>query len=71
MAVDLRFIRVLRLLRIARLLKLNRYSKALKVIGDVFKEKKADLGVTLFITFLLLLIASSRAMLWTPSLLFT
>lgn len=57
--VDMRFVRVLRLLRIARLLKLNRYSRALQVIGDVFKEKRADLGITMFITFLLLLIAST------------
>ena len=57
--IDLRFIRILRLLRIARLFKINRYSKSLKLIGDVFKEKRSELGVTIFITLILLVIAST------------
>lgn len=57
--IDLRFIRILRLLRITRLFKINRYSKSLKLIGDVFKEKRSDLGITLFVTFILLVIAST------------
>jgi voltage-gated potassium channel len=57
--IDLRFIRILRLLRIARLFKINRYSKSLKLIGDVFKEKRSDLSITVFITFILLILAST------------
>lgn len=57
--VDLRFIRILRLLRIARLFKINRYTKSLKLIGDVFREKRTELGITVFVTFILLVIAST------------
>jgi voltage-gated potassium channel len=48
-SMDWRFIRIIRILRLVRLLKLNRYSRALKLIGDVLIEKRADLGVTIFI----------------------
>lgn len=57
--IDLRVLRILRLTRILRVLKLGRYSKSLALIGRVLKRSKADLAVTLFITFLLLLLASS------------
>jgi voltage-gated potassium channel len=57
--IDLRFIRILRFMRITRLLKLHRYSRSLKIIGDVLRENKADLGVTFFITFILLTVAST------------
>jgi voltage-gated potassium channel len=57
--VDLRFIRILRLLRVTRIFKLSRYSKSLKLIAEVFKEKRSDLGVTVFVTFILLIIAST------------
>ncbi|MFT5337422.1 MAG: voltage-gated potassium channel [Luteibaculaceae bacterium] len=56
--MDLRFIRVLRVFRILRLLKINRYNKSLHLIVQVFKERKADLLMTLFITFILLVFAS-------------
>jgi len=57
--IDLRILRILRLTRILRVLKLGRYSKSLALIGRVLKRSKADLAVTLFVTFLLLLLASS------------
>lgn len=57
--IDLRVLRILRLTRILRVLKLGRYSKSLALIGRVLKRSKADLAVTLFVTFLLLLLASS------------
>ncbi|MDP4662077.1 MAG: ion transporter [Salibacteraceae bacterium] len=57
--IDLRFVRILRLLRITRLFKINRYSKSLKLIGDVFREKRSDLGITFFVTFILMVIAST------------
>lgn len=56
---DLRFIRVLRVLRLLRVLKLRRHSKALSIIGRIFFEKRSELSITLFVTFILLLISSS------------
>jgi voltage-gated potassium channel len=56
--VDLRFIRVLRLIRFFRVLKINRYNSTLKLIRDVLNEKKASIGMTFFIVFLLLLISA-------------
>ncbi len=58
-AVDLRFLRILRLTRLLRIFKLNRYTKALAMVGRVIKSKKEELILTMFITFLLVLIASS------------
>lgn len=51
-------LRVLRLLRVSRLLKLGRYSKSLEMIVEVFHEKRTELLTTLFLSFLLLIIAS-------------
>ncbi len=56
--VDLRFLRVLRLTRFLRILKINRYNNALNLIWAVVKDKKQELAVTGFVTFLILLIAS-------------
>jgi len=56
---DLRFLRVLRLIRIFRLFKLGRYSDALKLMGRVIKAKKAELYITVFIVFILLVFSSS------------
>ncbi len=56
--MDLRFLRALRLTRFLRILKVNRYNDSLMMIWTVIKEKKAELTVTGFITFLILLLAS-------------
>ncbi len=56
--VDLRFIRILRILRVSRLFKLNRYSKSLKLLQSVLKEKLPDITVTFFIALLILIISS-------------
>ncbi|MBK6265765.1 ion transporter [Marivirga sp. S37H4] len=56
--IDLRFLRVLRLTRFLRVLKVNRYNNSLNLIGAVIKEKKPELLVTGFVTFLVLLFAS-------------
>lgn len=56
---DLRFVRILRMVRLLRILKFNRYSNSLKLLADVIKDKKTDLTITIFITFLLLLFAST------------
>ena len=57
--VDLRFIRVLRLIRLFRVFKLGRYSNSLRTLGKVLRNKREQLSITLFITFILLVVASS------------
>ena len=56
--MDLRFLRALRLTRFLRILKVNRYNDSLNLIWTVIKEKKSELAVTGFVTFLILLLAS-------------
>jgi len=56
--VDLRFLRILRLMRFLRILKINRYNNSLNLIWTVIKEKKTELAITGFVTFLILMIAS-------------
>lgn len=56
---DMRFIRVLRLMRLLRIFKLNRYSSSLQLIGDVMREEKEKLYMTLFMTAILLVLASA------------
>ena len=56
--VDLRFIRVVRLLRLFRVAKVGRYSRSLQLLGRVIRGKKEELGVTLFILLLLVVLAS-------------
>ncbi|WP_430816157.1 ion transporter [Carboxylicivirga sp. RSCT41] len=56
--LDLRFLRALRLTRILRILKLNRYNSSMNLIWLVIKEKRPELTVTGFISFLILLISS-------------
>lgn len=56
--MDLRFLRALRLTRFLRILKVNRYNDSLNLIWAVIKEKKSELAVTGFVTFLILLLAS-------------
>ena len=56
--IDLRFLRILRLTRFLRVLKINRYNNSLNLIWTVIKEKKTELAITGFLTFLILLIAS-------------
>lgn len=56
--IDLRFIRVIRLTRFLRILKINRYNNSLNLIWTVIKEKRTELVITGFITFLVLLVSS-------------
>ncbi len=55
-SIDLRFLRVLRLLRV---LKLTRYSSAMTMLFDVFREEARVIGASLFVLLLLLVVASS------------
>ena len=57
--LDLRFLRLLRLLRLLRILKLNRYNSSLRLVFSVLKESWSDMGATLFVSFILMLVASS------------
>ncbi|MDX1655162.1 MAG: ion transporter [Candidatus Competibacteraceae bacterium] len=54
--LDLRFLRLLRLLRV---LKLARYSVAMKLLGDVFREEAGTFGTTLFILLVVMVLAAS------------
>ena len=56
---DLRFLRLPRIIRFSRLFKLNRYSNSLKLVGEVLMKKKSELFVTIFVTLILILIAST------------
>lgn len=55
---DLRILRVLRLARFVRIFKLTRYNKSINLILDVVREKRAELGITIFIAFLTIVVAS-------------
>ena len=45
-------------MRFLRILKINRYNNSLNLIWTVIKEKKTELAITGFVTFLILMIAS-------------
>lgn len=57
--IDLRFIRALRLFRLFRIFKMGRYSDAFQILGNVLKNKKEELFITIFFIFILLILASS------------
>lgn len=57
--MDLRMIRVIRLFRLFRLIKMWRYSKSLSLLQNVFRSKKEELGITLLLGAMLLIVASS------------
>jgi voltage-gated potassium channel len=57
--IDLRALRILRPMRVVQVFKLTRYFRALKLIGNVFKEKRWELEVTFFMAFILLLLSST------------
>lgn len=56
---DLRILRILRLFRLLRIFKLGRYSKSFKIITSVLKESKSELGVTVFVAFVMLVLSST------------
>lgn len=56
---DLRVVRILRITRLVRIFKLGRYSKSMKTISSVLKETRSELGITLFIAFIMLVLAST------------
>ena len=58
-ALDLRIFRILRLARLLRILKLGRYSKSLRIIGQIFKETKTELITTALLAVILLMLSSA------------
>jgi voltage-gated potassium channel len=54
--LDLRFLRAFRLLRV---FKLARYSQSLRTLGAAVRAKKEQLGVALFVVFILLVVSAS------------
>ncbi len=58
-AFDLTIVRILRLFRLLRIFKIGRYSKSLKMINSILKETKAELMLTVFVTFILLVLSST------------
>lgn len=57
--VDFRFLRALKISRLLRIFKLSTLTKSVVMVGDVFVEKRNELGVTLFVTFILLLVSAT------------
>lgn len=57
--VDLRIVRILRLLRLIRIFKLGRHSRSFKLFAEVIRETRFDLMLTLFATFVLLLLSAT------------
>lgn len=56
--IDLRVLRILRTVRIFRIFKINRYTNALKTIGQVFKNEASQLISSTLVVGLLMIIAS-------------
>ncbi|NQZ02679.1 MAG: ion transporter [Bdellovibrionales bacterium] len=59
--IDLRYLRALRLFRIVRIFKLGRYSKSMRLLSYVFRERAPDLIVA-FSVGLVLLVVSATSM---------
>ncbi len=56
---DLRILRLLRLFRLFRLFKLARYNESLIMMKKVLADRKEDLGITIFVGIVVLILASS------------
>ncbi len=59
LGIDMRVVRVFRLFRVFRLAKLVRYSRATRALIQVLRDKKAEIGVTVFIMLALLIVSST------------
>lgn len=56
---DFRFIRILKITRLLRIFKMNAFNNSIMAVAGVFKEKRYDLGITLFVTFILLMVSAT------------
>jgi len=59
MDFDMRMLRILRLMRLFRVFKLAHYSSSMRLVVNVLKEKKEELFITVFASFILLLMSAS------------
>lgn len=57
--MDLRFVRILKMTRLLRVLKLSSLTRSIVLVGDVFVEKRFELGITLFATMITILVFST------------
>jgi voltage-gated potassium channel len=57
--MDLRFIRILKMTRLLRVLKLSSLTRSIVLVGDVFVEKRFELGITMFATLITILVFST------------
>ena len=58
-SADFRFVRILKITRLLRIFKMNSFTNSITVVAEVFRDKRHDLGITLFVTFVLLLVSST------------
>ena len=58
-AFDLRFVRILRVFRLLRVFKLSRYTHGLTLVGAVFYERREELGISLLVATVLLLLSAT------------
>jgi len=58
LTVDVESLRLLMLMRFVRVFKINRYNHSSTLILSVIREKKGQLATTVFVTFMLMIIAS-------------
>jgi len=58
-SLDLRFVRIVKITRLLRVLKLGSLSSSIGTVSSILIEKKSELTLTLFVTFILLLVSST------------
>lgn len=58
MSLDLRVLRILRLFRFLRVFKFARYNNSIKLIGEVIRDKRSELGVIMGLIIMIMIIAS-------------
>jgi voltage-gated potassium channel len=56
--IDLRFLRIMRFFRIFRMIKIGRYARSFRILVQAVQNKKEELLISLFMGFVLLLMAS-------------
>lgn len=56
--IDLRVLRALRIIRLLRMFKINRYTTALKTVGNVFKAKASELMSSMLVVLILMIVAA-------------
>ncbi len=56
--LDLRVLRMLRLLRFFRVFKITRYNDSMKLVADVIKDKRSEIGVIMGLIIIIMIISS-------------